>query len=83
MIKMFDKVGGPPPQNKYLFMGDYVDRGDHSIEVMCLLMAYKLRYPKHVYMIRGNHECLSITRIYGFYSECKNRYNISLWKEFC
>eukprot|EP00912_Choanoflagellata_sp_UC4_P001996 UC4_evm1s1281 len=45
-------------------------------------MAYKLKYPENFFMIRGNHECASINRIYGFYDECKRRYSIKLWKIF-
>ena len=45
-------------------------------------MAYKIKYDENFFMLRGNHECGSINRIYGFYDECKKRYNLKLWKMF-
>lgn len=83
MLRLFDISGGPPPFNKYLIIGDFVDRGKQSIECICLLLALKIRYPNKIFLLRGNHECSSITRMYGFYDECKRRYTLSMWREFC
>lgn len=82
LLRLFD-YGGFPPQQNYLFLGDYVDRGKQSLETIALLLAYKVKFPENFFLLRGNHECASITRIYGFYDECKRRYNIKLWKQFC
>ena len=64
---------------RYLFLGDYVNRGKQSCEVICLLFALKARFPDQVIMLRGNHESQAITRIYGFFDEIKRRYKLSLW----
>lgn len=64
LLRLFE-YGCFPPQSNYLFLGDYVDRGKQSLETICLLLAYKIKFPENFFLLRGNHECASINRIYG------------------
>ena len=53
-------------ETNYLFMGDYVDRGLHSVEVLTLLVALKVRYKDRITILRGNHESRQITQVLFF-----------------
>jgi serine/threonine-protein phosphatase PP1 catalytic subunit len=81
LIRMFEMCGFPPNSN-FLFLGDYVDRGKQSLETILLLLCYKLRFPENFFLLRGNHECANVTRVYGFYDECKRRCTVKVWKTF-
>ena len=75
------KIGGELPNTNYLFLGNYVNRAYHSVETVCLLIALKVRYKDRLFLLRGNHESRQMTKVYGFYDECLNKYgNANVWK---
>mmetsp|Transcript_5958 Transcript_5958/g.17050 ORF Transcript_5958/g.17050 Transcript_5958/m.17050 type:complete len:903 (+) Transcript_5958:293-3001(+) len=78
LMRLFEEYGTPSTAGDityidYLFLGDYVDRGAHSLETICLLLALKIEHPAHVHLIRGNHEAADINALFGFRIECIER----------
>ena len=71
LLKLFE-YGGFPPEANYLFLGNYVDYGKRSLKTICLLLAYKIKYPENFFLLRGNHECDSMNSTRGFHDECKS-----------
>jgi diadenosine tetraphosphatase ApaH/serine/threonine PP2A family protein phosphatase len=82
VLEIFD-VFGLPPEGKYLFLGDYVDRGSKSVETMLLLLCLKIQFPRDIFLIRGNHESTHHTITFGFYHEVMNKYgDLRIWQAF-
>ena len=82
LIRIMAK-NGYPPTTQYLFLGDYVDRGDMSLEVITFLFVLKANFPGHITLLRGNHEFASVNRLYGFYDSIMSSYNNEdLWNIF-
>ena len=82
LLELFKK-GGDMPSSRYVFMGDYVDRGYNGVEVLELLLALKIKYPEHITLLRGNHESRQICFAYGFYEEITRKYgNANAWEYF-
>ncbi|KAH9610816.1 hypothetical protein KSS87_006788, partial [Heliosperma pusillum] len=78
LMRVFDEYGSPSTAGDiayidYLFLGDYVDRGQHSLETITLLLALKVEHPHNVHLIRGNHEAADINALFGFRIECIER----------
>ncbi|KAK0428865.1 hypothetical protein QR680_011053 [Steinernema hermaphroditum] len=75
---------GMPHSTRFLFLGDYVDRGPRSVEVIVLLLSLKVKFPQNVFLLRGNHELKNINKCYGFLKELQSRFNcyLKLYEKF-
>lgn len=91
LMRLFEEYGTPSTAGDityidYLFLGDYVDRGAHSLETMTVLLALKIEHPEHIHLIRGNHEAADINALFGFRLECMERLGegpgIRAWNRF-
>jgi serine/threonine-protein phosphatase 2B catalytic subunit len=82
LLFMMKQAGTPGPRNKFLFLGDYVDRGAFSCEVFLYLLALKVKHPADVFLLRGNHECEIISSHYGFRAECETKYGLATYFHF-
>ena len=79
LLELF-KVSGDMKQQKYLFLGDYVDRGYYSMNTFLYLVCLKLKSPDRFFLLRGNHESRQVSQMYGFYNECLLKYGHSgIW----
>ncbi|GLE01282.1 hypothetical protein PINS_up010112 [Pythium insidiosum] len=79
LIEIFRVHGAPSPKNAFLFLGDYVDRGVSSCEIILSLLSFKVAHPNSVYLLRGNHECRSLSTFYGFRAECLKKYGLAVY----
>ena len=73
LLELF-RVGGMPPETNYLFLGNYINRGVFSVELLTLLLLFKVRYPNRIHMLRGVHENRQITKMCGFFDQTMQRY---------
>uniref|UniRef100_A0A7S1U244 Serine/threonine-protein phosphatase n=1 Tax=Phaeomonas parva TaxID=124430 RepID=A0A7S1U244_9STRA len=83
LLYVLNAAGLPSETHKMIFNGDFVDRGEHSCEVLALLMALQIAYPEHVFLNRGNHEDEALCRVYGFEEEMKQKYDAKTFQMCC
>jgi diadenosine tetraphosphatase ApaH/serine/threonine PP2A family protein phosphatase len=80
LFKLFHESGQDIPNHRFLFLGDYVDRGHSSIATFAYLAFLKLRFPKNIFLLRGNHESRKVNQMYGLINECSQLYgHQGLW----
>lgn len=82
LLNIFKINGSPSEENPYVFNGDFIDRGSFSVEVIMTLLAWKVCFPQHFFMSRGNHEAKQLNKMYGFEGEVKKKYDVKTYDLF-
>lgn len=82
LLNIFKINGNPGEENPYVFNGDFIDRGSFSVEVILCLLAWKVCYPQHFFMNRGNHESKQLNKMYGFEGEVLAKYDVKIYDCF-
>ncbi len=82
LARILDLFGRPLASNRFLFNGDFVDRGPWSVEVVLTLLSHKLLYPDDFHLVRGNHETEEINKLYGFHNEVLDKYDAQMFDLF-
>lgn len=80
VLRIFQINGEPSETNMYIFNGDMVDRGPQSLELILTLFTWKLKFPNHVHLLRGNHETLQMNEHYGFKEEVLRKANLKTFR---
>ena len=81
LLNILDKIG-EVEDSKYLFLGNYINRGYFSVEVLLLLYSIKINYPKSVILLRGNHECRKMSNYFNFHDEVLFKYDQEIFDKF-
>merc|ERR1712166_334657 len=76
---ILDEIGTPSATNRVIFNGDFVDRGKDGVEVLLVLLAYKVLHPTGIHLNRGNHEDVLVNQSYGFMQECVSKYDKNMF----
>jgi len=81
LLRIID-LGGNPEDTNYLFLGDYIDRGNFSVEVLLLLYSMKICFPEKIIMLRGNHESSQLAQFFNFESEVLSKFDADIFDLF-
>ena len=79
---IWDMIQTNETTDQFLFLGDYVNYGKNSIEVITLVLCMKLIAPNQVFLLRGSSETPGMSREHGFKEECTSRYDAELYHKF-
>ena len=84
LVAMLRKLKGrnPDPNQKILFLGDYVDRGNYGPEVAAYLFCLKLKYPNDIFLLRGNHESRDMAEAFNFRQQVLMLYDEETYEEY-